>query len=122
MTLLSIWLFVKSCIVTSRSSLSNGGFDYAQPPGRCLSEVEGGGVKGRGSLSNGGFNCAQPPGRCLSVVEGREVEGNEVEGRGSLSNGGFDYAQPPKSVRPIVDCRFFTKFPITVLLNFAKNQ
>ncbi len=32
-------------------------------------------------LNNGGFGFAQPPGRrCLSVVEGSVVEGSEVEG------------------------------------------
>ncbi len=56
MTFLSIWLFVKPCIVTGRSSLNNGGFDYAQPPGRWLSVVEGSEAEG-------------------SVVEGSEVEG-----------------------------------------------
>ncbi|MCE1168788.1 MAG: hypothetical protein LWX70_11895, partial [Sphingobacteriia bacterium] len=37
------------------------------------SEVEGSEVEGSGSLNSGGFDYAQPPGRCLSVVEGSEV-------------------------------------------------
>ncbi|MCE1168360.1 MAG: hypothetical protein LWX70_09710 [Sphingobacteriia bacterium] len=60
------------------------GFDYAQPPGRCLSKVEG---------------YAQPPGRCLAESKTKKRRGGDAEKDYLKKRFGLSFGCPCVEVR-----------------------